>query len=148
MAVNNRITTQEAETILWQILNGSSELKSMISGNIYKEGFRPTNSGLEDISINTINLTQDNPQIGLHNINIYTQAIKKEIACFQEEIPDSVKLRSFAEKVKTVIDLALKDVKYKDFAFRIQVQQTFENEGASPKEFYQNMRVQLIIPQQ
>lgn len=147
MAVNNRLNTQDVEGIIWQILNGSTELKSMINGGIYREGFRPTNSGKEDISISTINLTQDNPQIGLHNINVYTQALKQTISSREEFVPNSAKLKTLADKIKEVIDTALKEVKYKDYGFRVQSQVTIQNQDSSTKEYYQNMRIQFIIPQ-
>ena len=38
-------------------------IKDVINGGIYKEAFRPTNSGKIDICVNVLTLTQENPQI-------------------------------------------------------------------------------------
>jgi hypothetical protein len=147
MGVNNRLFSQDAETIIWKILNGSTELKALVNGAIYKENFRPTNSKKEDICINTINLTQDNPQVGVFNINAYTQPIKQKINNLEEWIPDSPKLKKIAEKIKEVIDNALILPDYTDYSFRVMNQQTMQNQDSSSKEFFQNIRIEFTIPQ-
>lgn len=147
MAVRNRLFSQDVETIIWKICNGSSALKALINGEIYKEGFRPTNSKKEDVCINTIALTQDNPQIGLFNINVYSKAIKKKIEGIDEYLPDTVKLVAISDTIRELIETELISGEYEDCAFSIVKQQTFENQGAASKEFYQNIQLQFIIPQ-
>ena len=146
MGVNGKLMSQDVETILYKILNASSELKNLISGNIYKDGYRPTNSGKEDISIGTLAISQDNPQIAVCNVNIYTPDLKQSLGSSIEYIPNSSKLKSLAEKVKQVLDLALLDPLYKDFSIRIDYQKTFKNEDTEAREHFQNLRTELIIP--
>ncbi|GEM_PF-664244 len=147
MGVNNRHFSQDVESILWKILNASSELKAMISGGIYKEAFRPTNSNKEDICINTISLTQENPQIGVHNINSYTAALKQKLNGIDESVPNTPKLKALAEKVKQVLDLAVLQEEYKNYSFRITGQRTLKNLDSTNPEYYQNLIVEFIIPQ-
>lgn len=147
MAVKNRLFSQDVETIIWKICNSSSALKALINGGIYKEGFRPTNSKKEDICINTLSLTQDNPQIGLFNINIYCKAIKEKFEGVDEYLPNTVKLAQISDVIRLVIESELVSGEYKDCAFNIVKQKTFENQGAASKEFYQNIQLQFIIPQ-
>ncbi|TDX83988.1 hypothetical protein [Epilithonimonas xixisoli] len=147
MGVKNRLFSQDVETMLWKICNKSTELKAMISGKIYKEGFRPTNSKKEDVCISTISLTQDNPQVGLFNINIYTKALKQKIEGADEYVPDSVKLSEIADTVRNLIENELISGDFKDCSFNIVGQKTIENQDSTNKEYYQNIRLQFFIPQ-
>lgn len=147
MAVKNRLFSQDVESKIYKICDKSSELKALISGKIYKEGFRPTNSKKEDVCINTISLTQDNPQIGVFNVNIYTKALKKKIEDATEDIPDTIKLKAIADVILNLIETELISDDFKDCAFKILNQQTFKNQDSTQKEYYQNIRLQFIIPQ-
>lgn len=147
MAVRNRLFSQDVETIIWKLLNASAELNALISGEIYKEGFRPTNSKKEDVCISTISLTQDNPQIGLFNINAYTKAIKQRIDETDEYIPNSKKLGQISDVIKDIIEKEFETGTFKDCSFSLTNQQTIRNQDSTAKEFYQNIRLQVIIPQ-
>lgn len=142
MGVNGKLMSQDVETILFKILNGSSSLKSMISGMIYKEGYRPTNSDKEDISVSTLALSMDQPQVAVCNINAHVP----DVAIRTAYVPDSVKLRALADKIKEVIDTALLDPLYKDLSFRIDYQKTFKNQDSEMHQHFQNLRLELIIP--
>lgn len=147
MAIRNRLFSQDVETIIWKLLSASAELKSLIKGGIYKDGFRPTNSKKEDICINTISLTQDNPQIGLFNINVYTKALKDTIDGMDEYIPDSKKLSQISDIIKDIIEKEFETGAFKECGFTLNNQQTIKNQDITAKEFYQNIRLKIIIPQ-
>lgn len=147
MAVKNRLFSQDIETKIYKICNKSTELKALITGKIYKENFRPTNSKKEDICINTITLTQDNPQIGVFNINVYTKALKQKIEDATEDVPDTTKLKTIADVILNLIETELISDDFKDCAFNIIGQQTLKNQDSTQKEYYQNIRLQFIIPQ-
>lgn len=147
MAIRNRLFSQDLETIIWKLLNSSTELKSLITGEIYKEGFRPTNAKKEDVCISTISLTQDNPQIGLFNINVYTKAIKQKIDETDEFIPNSKKLSQISDVIKEIIEKEFETGSFKECSFSLINQQTIRNQDSTTKEFYQNIRLQVIIPQ-
>ena len=73
-------TTFDTDSILFRLLNGSP-LKTEINGGIYCGDDRPENSELEDVCINSIDLTQDYlPQLGTSNVNIYVSDTTKKIA--------------------------------------------------------------------
>lgn len=146
MGVNGKLISQDVETILYKILNASAELKGMISGQIYKEGYRPTNSGKEDVSVSTLALTQDQPQIAVCNINAYVPDLTQTIGTAKEYVPNTAKLKSVAEKIKQIIDTSLLDPLYKDFSVRVDYQRTFKNQDTETKEHFQNLRIELIIP--
>lgn len=146
MGVNGKLMTQDVETILFKILNGAPDVKSTINGQIYKDGYRPTNSGKEDISINVLAMSQDNPQIAMGNLNCYVPDLKQTIGTGTEYVPNSTKLKSVAEKVKTAIDDALTSPLYKDFSLRVEYQKTFKNQDTEAREHFQNLRIELIIP--
>lgn len=147
MDVRNRLFSQDVETIIWKLLNASSDLKALITGDIYKEGFRPTNSKKEDVCISTISLTQNNPQIGLFNINAYTKALKQKIDETDEDIPNSKKLGQISDVIKDIIEKEFETGAFKDCAFSLDNQMTIRNQDSAIKEFYQNIRLQVIIPQ-
>lgn len=64
-------TTFDLETLMFQILN-TPEVTDIINGGVYKSGDRPDDSELEDVEINTIDLTTDSlPQIATTNVNCY-----------------------------------------------------------------------------
>lgn len=147
MGVRNRLFSQDVETRIWKICDNSAALKALISGKIYKEGFRPTNSKKEDVCISTISLTQDNPQVGLFNINIYTKALKQKIEGADEYVPDSAKLGQIADAVRSLIESELISGDFHDCAFNIDGQKTIENQDSTNKEYYQNIRLQFFIPQ-
>lgn len=65
------ITTIDLNNVVYRLLSAAkADLK--LTGGIYKDDDRPENSDKEDISINTIDLTNDYPpQIATSNVNIH-----------------------------------------------------------------------------
>lgn len=146
MGVNSKLISQDVETILYKILNGSAEFKSTINGQIYKDGYRPTNSGKEDVSISVLAMSQENPQIAVVNLNCYVLDRTETISGSTEYVPNSPKLKLIAEKAKATIDEALTSTLYKDFSLRVDYQKTFKNQDPEAREHFQNLRIELIIP--
>lgn len=146
MGVNGKLLTQDIDTILYKILNASGELKNLISGQIYKEGYRPTNSGKEDVSIKTLAITQDQPQIAISNINCHVPDRKETIGAALEYVPNSAKMKAVGEMIKKTIDEALINPLYQSFSVRVDDQKTFKNQDTEVREHFQNIRIELIIP--
>ena len=145
MGVNGKLVSQDVETILYKILN-VPELKSFITGSIYKDGYRPTNSGKEDISVSTLALSQEQPQIAVCNVNIHVPDLQQTMNHGVEYVPNSVKLKSLSERVMQIINEALFNPLYKDFSVRLDYQRTFRNQDTEAREHSQNLRIELIIP--
>jgi hypothetical protein len=62
--------TYDTDAILLQILR-ASDLTGNLTGGVYA-GDRPDNSAVEDVTINTLPLSQDFlPQVGTSNVNIH-----------------------------------------------------------------------------
>lgn len=146
MGVNGKLISQDVETIIFKVLNTATDFKSLISGQIYKDNYRPTNSGKEDVSINVLALSMENPQIAMVNINCHVPDLKQTISNATEYVPNSAKLKAIAEKAKETIDTALLNSLYKDFSMRVDYQKTFKNQDTEAREHFQNLRIELIIP--
>lgn len=140
-----KLITQDVDTILFKILN-TSDLKSTITGQIYKEGYRPTNSGKEDVSIKTLAISQEQPQIAISSINCHIPDLKQTIGSATEYVPNSAKMKAVADKISQIITDALTNPAYHNFSLRIDDQKTFKNQDTEVREHFQNIRIELIIP--
>ena len=139
-----KIISQDLETIIYKMLNVSA-IKDAINGGIYKEAFRPTNSGKIDICVNVLTLTQDNPQIGIANINIYVQDKKQTINTVENFIPNSTLIKSITDVVIGVINNSLNNPEYGNIGFTVINQKTYPNQDNEIKEHFQNIQVKFII---
>lgn len=140
-----KLITQDIDTILYKILN-ASDLKSTITGQIYKEGYRPTNSGKEDVSIKTLAVSQEQPQIAISNINCHVPDLKQAIGSATEYVPNTAKMKAVGDKIRQVINEALTNPAYANFSLRMDDQKTFKNQDTEVREHFQNIRIELIIP--
>lgn len=140
-----KLITQDVDTILYKILN-ASDLKNTITGQIYKEGFRPTNSGKEDVSIKTLAISQEQPQIAISNINCHVPDLKQTIGSATEYVPNSAKMKAVADKIRQIITDALTNPAYQHFSLRMDDQKAFKNQDTEVREHFQNIRIELIIP--
>ena len=139
-----KIISQDLETIIYKMLNVSA-IKDVINGGIYKEAFRPTNSGKIDICVNVLTLTQENPQIGIANINIYVQDKKQTINTVENYIPNSTLIKSITDVVIGVINNSLNNPEYRNIGFTVINQKTYPNQDNEIKEHFQNIQVKFII---
>lgn len=142
-----RMISQDLETIIFKMMNIQT-IKDAIDGGIYKEAFRPTNSGKIDICVNVLTLTQDNPQIGIANINIYVQDKKETINTVENYIPNSVMLKTTADIVIESINNSLTLPEFANIGFTVINQKTYKNQDNEIKEHFQNIQVQFIITQE
>ncbi len=140
-----RYFSNDVDSVLYKILNSSAEVTGSISGKIYKGGFRPTNSSKEDISINTIACTQDNPQIAVSNINIYVKDLELNINNLQQYAPHSKRLDELGKLCKKALDEAITLPEYKLISFRVTSQKDFQNQDVEIREHFQNLKIELII---
>ena len=139
-----KLSTQDLETIIYRMLNVSA-IKDVINGGIYKEAFRPSNSGKIDICVNALTLTRDNPQIGIANINIYVQDKKQTINNVENYIPDSILIKSITDTVVNTIESSLDLQGFQNISFFILNQKTYKNQDNEIKEHFQNLQVQFLI---
>lgn len=96
-------TSFDTDDIMYQILSSNTELKNMVTGGIYK-GERPDSSEKEDIVINTITVTQELPQQGASNVNIYVPDMSIKIAGKPQRKANTERLRALTNKVLSVLD--------------------------------------------
>ena len=87
----------DTDTILFKILR-DSPVKGAISGDIYYEWDRPADSIKEDITINTVTLTQDHyPQLGYSNVNIYVPDSIITVGGKQQRVVNRPRLKQLTE---------------------------------------------------
>jgi len=85
--------TFDTDTTLFQVINATAAIVSEISGKVYVDQ-RPDDSVLEDIVINTINLSQEYlPQIGTSNINVHVSDKVVTIGGRQQKVADRARLK-------------------------------------------------------
>lgn len=101
------IQKYDTDTYLFGILKASTSLTSAaLTGGIHA-GQRPLNSELEDISINTIALTQDSaPQLGTSNINIHVPDKVVTIKGVQQLVENRERLKTLSGIVMDVVRAA------------------------------------------
>jgi len=97
------IDTYDMDTMLFRALN-TADIIDIISGGIYKSDDRPADSELEDICINTIDVTHEfTPQIGTSNVNIYTCDKENNVKGKAVWQPDKAKLSELTKAVMAKI---------------------------------------------
>ena len=131
------ITDFDLNTDLFVLLNNSG---ITISGGVYIEDDRPDNSQLEDVVINTIDVTLDtSPQLATSNVNIYVPDKTKNINGTNQIKSNRIRLR---ELTKYVIKV-LKDAKFEGIKLIVMSSRTmFE---PNTKQHYQNIRIEWNI---
>jgi hypothetical protein len=131
--------TFDTDTYLYGILKGSAEITSAINGGIYA-GQRPLNSKLEDVTINTIALTQEfEPQIGTSNINIHVADQSVTIGGVQQKIANRTRLKAISQLVFT----AIRAGKITGVGFTIENQTMIQEQET--EQHYVNIRINWFI---
>ena len=132
-------TSFDINTIVYRILNVQT-VKNAISGDIYKGDDRPDDSTDEDITINTISLTQDFlPQIATSNVNVYVADKPKTIKGKSMLKADDTRLKAITDIVLSVLRAA----KVPGLLFTIEAQSTLAE--ASVKQHFVNIRISWNI---
>lgn len=130
--------TFDTDTILYQILN-TPAITSAISGKVYIDE-RPDSSESEDIVVNTIALTLDNPpQLGSSNVNIHVSDMDVQINGVQQKKKNRERLKLLAA---IVVDV-LKSAKIEGLALIVSTQTTIKEPSIS--QHYVNIRVDWVI---
>lgn len=73
------------------------ELKSMISGNVYKNGMRPIDAQTEDAVISVSDASADQIQLGHVQINVYVPNIG--------DMPDKARMTELSEQHENLCEL-------------------------------------------
>lgn len=130
-------TTYDIDSVVFRIIKES--LSGTIKGGIYP-GERPVNSNYEDITINTIVLSQDNPpQLGTSNINVHVPDLIVTVNNVQQNVEDRSRLNVLTGLVLSAIRSAIVP------GLKIAVEsQTTLNEPEI-KQHYANIRINWNI---
>ena len=133
------IQTYDTDAILFGILNTDTAVKAAISGGVYV-GQRPDNSKLDDIVINTIDLTQNHPpQLGTSNVNIHVADIDIKAGNTVMKVENRAKLKAIAGAVLT----ALRNAKVTGLLLTVTNQNTIRE--AEIQQHFVNIRIDWNI---
>lgn len=131
-------TSLDTDDILYQILSSNTELKNMVTGGIYK-GERPDSSEKEDIVINTITVTQELPQQGASNVNIYVPDMSIKFAGKPQRKANTERLRAITNGVLNV----LADASVEGLMFWVTNQSVLKEAGVF--QHFSNLRIEWNI---
>lgn len=132
-------TTFDTDQALFQILNGSTALNSAISGRVYN-GDRKDNSDQEDVTINTITLSQSSlPQKGTSNVNIHVPDSYVRIDGIMQYKANLARL----EELTVIVLDELRSATINGFGFVIMKQSRVREEEI--QQHYVNLRIEWSI---
>ena len=123
--------TLDQNQILYDFINASA-LKTAVTGKIYYDN-RPTGSVVEDIVINSINLSSGDIQRGTSNVNIYVRDIISADGKLKQS--DSARLKQISNIAKPI----LKKHYGQYYNFRIALITIIEEQGTDFS--YLNIRI-------
>ena len=128
----------DTDDILFQVLNGSDELKAAISGGIYTTD-RPDNSEKEDITVNTITVTGSMPQRGTSNVNIHVPDLQAKIKGQEQRKANKERLRQITTLVISILEAA----RVEGLLFWVANQTTIKEPETN--QHYTNLRIEWNI---
>lgn len=131
--------TFDTDAYLYGILKNTTAITSAITGSVYA-GQRPLSSELEDITINTIALTQEyEPQLGTSNVNIHVADQSATIGGVAQKMANRTRLKAISELVFT----AIRESKIAGVGFTIENQTTIQEPETA--QHYVNIRINWFI---
>ncbi len=128
-------TVLEAKQWIFELLT-QSNIRSVISGNIYKDK-RPSGSKKEDIVINDISMDNSFLQDGVFNVNCYVPMLSVSLNGITQYMPDTNRQLVVAQAVSPV----LQNIFRPQFNLTVESHKTFEEE--EEKANYINFRINL-----
>lgn len=129
----------DTDTFLYSILKNTASISGNLTGSVYA-GQRPLNSVVEDITINTIALTQEyEPQLGTSNVNIHVADQSVNIGGVNQKFANRARLKFISGLVLN----ALRSAKITGVGFTIENQTMIQESDIS--QHYVNIRINWFI---
>lgn len=130
----------DTDDILYKIIaEAVTAGKVTISGGVFVQGERPDDSEAEDIVINTITITDEKPQTGTSNVNIFAPDKKVRIRGREQRKADRERLRKIGNAVKAY----LKAQNVADLEYWIESDTVIKE--IEVKQHYRNLRISWNI---
>lgn len=130
----------DTDDILYKIVKEAvTSGKVKISGGVFVQGERPDDSEAEDIVINTITITDEKPQTGTSNVNIFAPDKKVKIRGREQRKADRERLREIGDALKE----HLKAQNVADLEYWIESDTTIKE--IEVKQHYRNLRISWNI---
>lgn len=122
-------------TVLYKLLNGSTSLRSVFTGEIYIHE-SPDNINYENITINTLNVSHGMPFTGTSNINIHVPDLLISYNDVEQYVADENRIN---ELTTAVIDILENEI-INECNIKITNESILEN----GQEHYANIRIDWI----
>lgn len=130
----------DTDDILYKIIaEAVTSGKVKISGGVFVQGERPDDSEAEDIVINTITVTDEKPQTGTSNVNIFAPDKKVKIRGREQRKANRERLRIIGNALKE----HLKAQNVADLEYWIESDTTIKE--IEVKQHYRNLRISWNI---
>lgn len=130
----------DTDDILYKIVKEAvTSGKVKISGGVFVQGERPDDSEAEDIVINTITVTDEKPQTGTSNVNIFASDKKVKIRGKEQHKADRERLREIGDALKA----HLKAQNVADLEYWIEIDTIIKE--IEVKQHYRNLRISWNI---
>lgn len=131
--------TFDTDSYLFGILKGSETLKTAMTGKVYA-GQRSLNSIKEDVTINTIALTQEFlPQLGTSNINVHVADMSVTLDGVKQKMANRDRLNMLSK----IVLGAIRESKIAGVGFTIENQTVMQE--AEVSQHYVNIRINWFI---
>lgn len=130
-------TGLDVTSVLFKKLNVVA-VKSAITGNIYKDE-KPKNSELEDIVINCLPVSADQPQRTTANVNIHVPDMTVGVNTENQRVPNHNKLKA----IKAVVMPYIETVGEGDYMYSVASTNVFRDTANT--ELIMNIRIDFII---
>lgn len=128
-------TVLDGKQWIFELLT-QSNIRSVISGNIYKDK-RPSGSTKEDIVINSISMDNSFLQDGVFNVNCYVPMVSVNINNVTQSMPNNNRMMEISRAVYPIFENIFKP----QFNLTVVNHNAFEEENE--KANYINFRINL-----
>ena len=130
----------DLDDLLYSLLQRAIATKAVtINGVVCPEDDRPADSQTEDIVVNTISISQDKPQDGTSNVNIYVPDRRVRIRGKEQRAANRGRLQQIGDQVKAFIEAQNLD----DLEMWIESDTILRDQTAA--QHYRNLRIKFNI---
>lgn len=131
-------TTCDTDDVLFEILKAGSLIQE-ITGEVYPDGERALNSEKEDVTINSLPITNEQLQRSISNVNIFVPDIEVKTSKGVKWVKNRARIAQLSVLAKE----DLKDGVSGDFTWDIEQQQVLKDEDSN--SHFINFRIEFFV---
>lgn len=126
------------QTLYKKIATSTGVVKAVLSGDVYIDD-RPENSILEDLVINCIALSSDQPQLCTANVNIHIQDVPITVQGKQQYLPNHLRIGAILSVLLPLIE----QVSEGDYHYSVANQNLLRMRDTNESVY--NIRINFLI---